>query len=876
MEFSNSLFQRYVLNLTALLLGVYFILGSNTGPKINILGENPVTIAQGETYQDAGATGSDEVDGELKVITTGKVDTSTPGTYTITYTVTNSLGETATATRTVIVADKEAPKVVADDGNTITDITQALSFSVTDASSIKADSLVIKINGDDRSSLGKYDNGKIKITPDAANYWQVGKLVVAITLADSVSNSNTTTFTYVVKLADKEAPKVVADDGNTITDITQALSFSVTDASSIKADSLVIKINGSDRSSLGKYDNGKIKITPDAANYWQAGSLIIAITLADTASNSNTTTFTYIVQPVTSALPIAKPSSGFAPLRVRFTPFNTTNSAITSYEWDFDNDGTFDRRETVGRDQTYTFNTPGIHTVTLKIIDASGNEITGTVDIDVKNKPPVVSATASPSNGAVPLAVNFTATAQDNEGIALYEWDFKGDGTFDVSDASASTTSFTYTTKGKYQPILRVKDKLGVSTTYSFPDIEVQTNPENYPTVSLSASPQSGDAPLTVNFRANSSASGSRTLDRWEWDFDGDGTYDKTTTEDNSNHTYTVAGDYYVRVRVTDSDNQSSEDVVKVVINASVSLSLSTDTIDTNAKDKVTIKTVLGADGIVSVVIEDSFGTVVKTLVPKGERKAGSYDDEWAGDNDKGNPVAEGEYRAVLLYEVGGVEKRLDLSTTTGGSSYSPGRTRIPNSFQPFAGKPLVFDFTLPKAAEVTAFMGNFRGGAGERLMTFMQRRPMGKGTHRITWNGEDNNGKLIKLPAGETFIIGIFAYRFPDNSIYVRSGANITNIAREPSILVPDSVDNPVTKLTFDLSNKADIRLIIHNAETGKVVATFNFKNLVIGNNEITWDGKNNQGIYVKSGKYRLGITAIDANGYQSMTQYIVQQVYY
>ena len=728
-----------------------------------------------------------------------------------------------------------------------------------------------------------------------------GELSFGATLANSVSES-TDTFTIrqtrsvkfdptvlnwsvsfvSTETSDETAPVLEAKtpaNGATITDITQALVFTLSDADSgVETSSIEVKVNGVDRTSLTKYENDELTLTPDVANYWQAGVMTITIKAADTETNTTTKSFSFNVQPGTAALPKASPSSGFAPLTVRLTPFNTASNAIVSYEWDFDSDGTYDVRETVGVNQTRTFNTPGAHIVTLKITDASGKETTGTVNIEVNNKPPVVNASASPSNGGAPLTVNFSANAQDSDGIALYEWDFEGDGTVDVSDVSASTATHTYSSQGKFQPVLKVKDNLGAETSYAFDDIEVQVNPPNYPTVTLSASPQSGNAPLDVNFAANATPVGTRTLSKWEWDFDGDGTYDETTTTDTASHKYTKAGSFYSRVRVTDSDNQSTEDVVKVTVNTSVNLSVSTDTIDIGAGEKVTINTVLNADSVVSVVIEDSFGNTVKTLVPKGERKAGSHDDEWDGNDDAGNLVTEGEYRAVLVYELDGAEQRFDLSTTTGGRSSVPSQpNRIPSSFQPFANNPLRISFTLDRASEVTVFMGKFISGrADERFITFMQRKPMGKGTYHVLWNGEDSEGKIIQLSAGESFIPGAFVYTFPDNGIYVRSGAHISNLVRTPSLFVPDSVDNPMTTLSFDLSNTAAVKLVIHNADTGQPVAVFNNPGLVAGNNEITWDGRNNQGIFVKPGKYRLGVVAIDANGYQSITQYAVQQVYY
>ena len=74
-----------------------------TPPVITLLGNNPETVVQGETYNDSGATALDDRDGTVLVTTTGSVDTSTVGTYNIIYTVTDSAGNIAAETRTVNV-----------------------------------------------------------------------------------------------------------------------------------------------------------------------------------------------------------------------------------------------------------------------------------------------------------------------------------------------------------------------------------------------------------------------------------------------------------------------------------------------------------------------------------------------------------------------------------------------------------------------------------------------------------------------------------------------------------------------------------------------------------------------------------------------------
>ena len=77
-----------------------------TIPVINLLGDNPVEIAQGEMYIDAGASASDSLDGDIStnITVTNPVDTSVQGTYTITYNVSDAAGNNAVeVTRTVHV-----------------------------------------------------------------------------------------------------------------------------------------------------------------------------------------------------------------------------------------------------------------------------------------------------------------------------------------------------------------------------------------------------------------------------------------------------------------------------------------------------------------------------------------------------------------------------------------------------------------------------------------------------------------------------------------------------------------------------------------------------------------------------------------------------
>lgn len=79
----------------------------NEAPIITLNGDNPMTVKQGDPYQEHGAAAVDDVDGDLtdQIEISGDVDTNTIGTYTVTYTVSDSVGNIATAERTVHVVE---------------------------------------------------------------------------------------------------------------------------------------------------------------------------------------------------------------------------------------------------------------------------------------------------------------------------------------------------------------------------------------------------------------------------------------------------------------------------------------------------------------------------------------------------------------------------------------------------------------------------------------------------------------------------------------------------------------------------------------------------------------------------------------------------
>ena len=79
-------------------------------PVITLSGQRELFVPLGGTFKDPGATAQDDADGDLTaaIRRADIVDTSVPGVYTLTYTVTDEAGNTATATRQVSVYENSS------------------------------------------------------------------------------------------------------------------------------------------------------------------------------------------------------------------------------------------------------------------------------------------------------------------------------------------------------------------------------------------------------------------------------------------------------------------------------------------------------------------------------------------------------------------------------------------------------------------------------------------------------------------------------------------------------------------------------------------------------------------------------------------------
>jgi hypothetical protein len=139
-----------------------------------------------------------------------------------------------------------------------------------------------------------------------------------------------------------------------------------------------------------------------------------------------------------------------------------------TYEWDLDNDGTY---ETPGESATFSaahFDGPSSHTVGLQVTDSGGLSGIAQATVNVENVAPSVGAitpsTTDPVavNTSVSISAPFSDPGTNDTHTATIDW---GDGSSNAGIINAGTASgsHTYTTPGIYTVKLTVTDKDGDS-----------------------------------------------------------------------------------------------------------------------------------------------------------------------------------------------------------------------------------------------------------------------------------------------------------------------------------------------------------------------------------------------------------------------------
>ena len=287
--------------------------------------------------------------------------------------------------------------------------------------------------------------------------------------------------------------------------------------------------------------------------YVSTGTYDVTLEVSN-VDGSNIQTFLEIITVEDPALyPVveftASPTSGSSPLTVNFTDqsLSAPGDPIDYWQWDLVS------RTDYTQNPSVTYSAVGTRTISLTVRGPSMREstLTKTNYITVTAGSviaPVANFSATPTTVSVSQPVQFYD--QSTNTPTSWAWDFDNSGSV---DSTAQNPTFSYAAAGTYAVKLTVTNSAGSDIEVKLAYITVTAAVPVAPTANFTATPLSGNAPLSVTFTDTSTGSPTG----WSWDFTNDGVYD--STEQNPTHVYSGVGTYSVKLRVTNAQGSDTE-----------------------------------------------------------------------------------------------------------------------------------------------------------------------------------------------------------------------------------------------------------------------------------------------------------------------------
>nr|WP_172692175.1 immunoglobulin-like domain-containing protein [Paeniclostridium sordellii]AUO31689.1 hypothetical protein [Paeniclostridium sordellii] len=324
---------------------------SNDKPVIS--GADNVSIKEGTTFNPmAGVTATDTEDGNITkdIKVTGTVDIDKPGKYELTYTVTDTDGNTTTVKRTVIVNMKWV--------------------DINNIPVIKAEDKTIKVGDKFNPMTGVTATDKedgnttkdIKVIEDTVNTSKPGTYKVVYEVTDSKGATATKTITVTVRSNDKPvisgADNVSIKEGTTFNPMTGVTATDTEDGNITKD----IKVTGTvDTDKPGKYE--------------------LTYTVTDTDGNTTTVKRIITVNPkivVINSMPVIKAEDKTVKVGDKFNPM--TGVTATDKE-----DGNITKDIKV-IENTVDTSKPGTYKVVYEVTDSQGAKTTKAITVNVINE----------------------------------------------------------------------------------------------------------------------------------------------------------------------------------------------------------------------------------------------------------------------------------------------------------------------------------------------------------------------------------------------------------------------------------------------------------------------------------------------------------
>ncbi|MCX8128805.1 MAG: S8 family serine peptidase [Clostridia bacterium] len=318
-------------------------------------------------------------------------------------------------------------------------------------------------------------------------------------------------------------------------------------------------------------------------------------------------------------------------------------------------------------------------------------------------------------------------------------------------------------------------------------------------------------------------------------------------------------GKYTYRITATDLSGVTASPVTGDIIVASgnkpllSSVSDSPDPFIPASGSKSNISYTLSETAVVSIKIQDSKGTLIRTLI-NSTVSQGNNQAIWDGKDNTGKTVVRGLY-IYTIDATAGLSKRHEQQTGTITVTDNTSTLAIsnfsadPNPFHPNGSNSTTISYKLSADAKVTTTIIDAAGTVIKVLESNIQKA---SGISYTEWDAKNSAGKLAaigkyKCEINATGVSGEQASITGEISVQY-SLPTITSV-----VDLPDPFSPPVAKslnISFVLSKDAAVVLKVYDL-AGNPVRTLINGALKSGANFVLWDGKDSSGNFVRDGGY-------------------------
>lgn len=366
----------------------------STAPVITLNGKSSIQLEAGSEYIEPGATGEDDVDGDVSVSINGSVDINKLGEYTLTYSAVDNSGNSASVSRAVSVVDT-TPPIITLNGESVIEVEAGTEYE--DKGATAEDS---------------FDHEVIVIVEGDVDPQRLGFYTLTYTATDASKNSKSITRT--ISVVDTTPPNIsLIGEHSVLVEAGSEYQEQGATAKDYIDGVLNIKVEGEvDTSSLGEY----------------------IVTYTSTDNSNNTQSKTRSVTVIDTTPPSITLSGDTVIELVVGKDYQELGATALDY---------IDGNVSVSITGNVDSNTLGEYIVTYTSIDTSGNSTSVSRTVSVIGKPPFITVWKTDNSGKTnPNQIEINTNDDSNFKV---DW---GDGT--IETGLSGTVIHTYDTPGVY------------------------------------------------------------------------------------------------------------------------------------------------------------------------------------------------------------------------------------------------------------------------------------------------------------------------------------------------------------------------------------------------------------------------------------------